>query len=90
MSISRRSLFPLAGIAVTGITPADAAPQYDPASHGLMLRIQWSYGKWVVPTPDFDCMDEMGWKPGMAIPWKHVELSEYLKQVEVACGIRKS
>ena len=89
MALSRRSLFPLAGLAATGITVADASPQYDPTSYGLMVRLRWSCGEWMVTTPDWDALENMGWYPGMALMWKHEPLKNYLKQVEDACGLVK-
>ena len=89
MTLSRRSLLPLAGLAATGITVADASPQYDPMSYGLMVRMTWVPYKrtWMVVVPDWDAMDNMGWYPGMALMWRHEPVESYLKQIEIACGL---
>jgi hypothetical protein len=101
-NLSRRTLFPLAGLASLGSIAPLAYPDIDPATWGLRVSLRYSYGKWVVAIPDFDEMDIdqskqgkewglAGWVPtGQPPLFKHVTLEDYLKQVEEICGIKRS
>jgi hypothetical protein len=90
--LTRRSIFPLAG--VTAITPliaggATAQPVIDPLTWGLQISLRWQNYRdgWYVSIIDWDNLPEY-WNPGMVPMFKHVPLAVYLAEVEEKLKLR--
>jgi len=89
MSVSRRHIFPLAGLAAIGVTqPSEArAPATDNVGQALTISIRHTYAGigWEVFTPDPEYTAR--WRPGMAIAYRWMPLGEFLAEIEKECGI---
>lgn len=87
MKLSRRQLLPAATAASIGFIPG--AGDVSPLSYGLHVHLQHRGREgWVVAVPDADQMEN--WVPGMAIPWVHIPIVEYIKQLDELFGYSQS
>lgn len=81
MSLTRRSLFPIAGaVSLSAVTVGKAdTPVAD--HHGLNVSLRLSYtGQWEVMVP----VETKGWRPGWPYIIEWVPLADFLKDVEAA------
>lgn len=86
--LTRRSLFPVAGIGVLAVaSQGDAADVGMHLGEGLNVKLRFFAGQRYVPVVAWEAMPN--WIPGQALMYRDVLLEEFLAQVEEALDVRR-
>lgn len=81
--LTRRHIFPLAGVAVLGTTVGKAETPTVSDYHGALKISLRHYGCWEVQVP----MKDTPWRPGFPVAVEWISLERFLAEVEKECGI---